>query len=693
MKREIMSDFLFELGVEEVPVSEINKVIEQLKDKLKSALSENRIDFTVMEAAATNKRFMIYIRDINPKANDSEEEVKGPSKSIAFDADNQPTIALKKFLESNNAKVEDLVEIEKKNKIYMTITKKTEGENTPSVLKRIIPEILSGLKFAKTMVWNTSRVPFVRPLRNLLALFDNQLIKLEFAGIQSSNLVKGHTLLSDNMIKVNSFKDYCELLNKNFVIVREDERRQKILEEIKEIEDEYKVKVRLNDKMLEDFIFNNEYPVVFLGKFDKKYLSLPTEIISTFMINEKKLLPVADNNNNLINIFVGVSSIPDENRNVCRGNEKVIRATFEDAAFFWDNDRKDNFFDLREKLKSVNLHQNLGNLYDKTERMVKISEFLLREIKKEELGESIKKAAKLCKNDLVTRMVREFPSLQGVMGGLYLKEFNTEPDIWNSVYWHYEPKGFNKTELPHLGGGILSLVDKIDNITGFISKGIKISSSKDPYGIRRDANAIIKTIIDFNLDFDLNSLIEFTVPFFSDGDEKNLRKLKETITNLFLLRTENILKDFMKIRYDIVNSVLNSSNLNIFRLFLRTRSVLKIVESDSIQILNPLHKRFKNIIKDHEMYSISDDLLIEQEEKVLYEIFKESKSSIEKLISENNYLQACSKILEMKPLIDNFFDKVLINADDKNIRENRIALLQKLENLLSKIATFSIIIE
>lgn len=686
-----MTDFLFELGVEEVPVSEIEPILEQLGSTFKRKLQEHLVEFGHMETAATNKRFMVYFEQINPKANDNEEQIKGPAKRIAYDDKGQPTVALQKFLEFNQVDISEVSEIETKKGVYLVIDKKTKGRLTVDILQDIVPLILGELTFNKTMVWNVSRVNFVRPIRNILAVFDGHLIPLSFAGINSSNFIYGHHLLSESLIEVNSFRDYCERLGKNFVILRQEDRKEKIQGEIKEIEDEFNAVIKLDDDMLNDYVYNNEYPVVFQGEFEKKYLSLPAEIISTFMIKEKKLLPAFTKEGKLISLFVGVSNIPDENQHVKRGNERVTRATFEDAKFFWDHDRQDDFLALRQELEKVMFHNDLGNFNEKTHRLAGLVEYLAKETKNRDLAEPLKEAALHCKNDLVTRMVREFPSLQGIMGGLYLKEKNTPEETWKAVYGHYEPKGFHSEPLEHTGAGLLSLTDKLDNIAAFLSKDIKISSSKDPYGIRRDANGIIKVIIDFKLDLDIQPLIRRAAANFSQGE--NLEELEQKIKNLFLSRLENVLKDFLKVRYDVVNAVLKSDQLNIHRMHLRALDVSKIVETENIEHLTALHKRLKNIVKKAEKFQVKPENLKEQAEKLLYEIFKETQPKADILISQCQYLQACSTVLEMKPMIDQFFDNVMVNDEDPALRENRIAMVQQIEGLLSEIADFSLIVD
>lgn len=683
-----MADFLFELGIEEVPVSEITAIKRQLLEKLKRSLQENRIKFQGIEAYATNKRFMLYIAKIAMKAEDKEEEVMGPAKRISIDENGKPTIALQKFMESHGVTTADIIEVETPKGLYMAINKFTPGVATDSVLQNALPQLLAELSFAKSMLWNKSRVPFVRPIRNILALFNNRLVNFEFAGIKSSNKISGHGLLSDDGIEVKSYREYIERLQKNFVIVREDERKEKILQEIKDIEDEFDAHVRLEPDMLNYYVYNNEYPVVFTGEFDEKYLELPQEIISTFMINEKKLNPVFSRENEILNIFVGVSNIPDENRFVADGNERVIQATFEDAKFFWDNDLKDDFVALRENLKNVMFQKDLGTFYDKTERMSFLIDVIVNNTGHKHLSEKVKKACLLCKNDLLTRMVREFPSLQGIMGGLYLKNTGVDSLVWESIYGHYEPKGYTDKKLEHLGAGILSIADKMDNLAAFISRGMKISSSKDPLGIRRDCNAIIKIILEFKLDFDISDLISASAGMFADGKEKK-QELEKKIQDLFLGRMENILKDIFKIRYDLVNAIIGNNHTLVYRTFLRATDMQTMENSDSLQDLVMIHKRLRNMIKNSQEFEFSVDLLTVEAEKLLNEIFEGSKGKIEELIGEKKYLQACSEILEMKPVIEKFFDDVLVMDKDEKIKQNRIALLQKMDALLSEIADFS----
>jgi len=410
------------------------------------------------------------------------------------------------------------------------------------------------------------------------------------------------------------------------------------------------------------------------------------------MTHEKKLLPVVDPAGKLSHHFVGVANIPDENRKVSHGNEKVIRATFEDAQFFWDMDRKLDFFALKPLLKNVMFQKELGTYLEKVGRLAALVDLLVNETHNESLREKLQKAAFHCKNDLLTTMVREFPSLQGIMGGLYLQEAGEDAVVWKAIYGHYQPRGLVDEPLDDLGAGILSIADRMDNIAGFVGKGIKISSSKDPYGIRRDANAIIKIIIDFKLSFDLGPLIRLGALNFAKQDA-DLRRDCETIRELFVSRLENALKDFWQFRYDVVNAVLAKDTLRIFDTFLKATALNQLIASGLVDPLAALQRRLKNICKGYARCNFSEGLLKEKEEKILSDVFKESKPRIDDWIIKKNYLQASSEILEMKPIIDRFFDKILVMDENEALRKNRIALLQRLDELLSGVADFSLLVE
>lgn len=688
-----MADFLFELGVEEVPVSEVPRIRDQLADAFRMELENEHLVMDKMEVAATNRRFMVYVTGLPHHANDRSEVLTGPSKRIAYDDAGKPAIPLLKFLEANGTSLEDVKEVETAKGIYMAVERRHKGQKTHRVIEKAIPRILAGLTFRKAMVWNDSRIPFIRPIRNILAVLDGELIAVEFAGVRSSHEIDAHPLLAEDKLEIHSYREYIEKLHKNFVIPGEREREKIILQDAISMAADLETTVEIDADMLQYYIFNNEYPVVFTGEFDRRYLTLPQEIIAEFMRNEKKLHPIHDGSGRMINHFLGVSNVPDEHRNVAGGNEKVIQATFEDASFFWESDRTEDFPALREKLSALVFHEGLGTFLDKSTRIQTLVEDLCRLTNNTAMTEDLKKAAEWCKNDLVTRMVGEFPSLQGIMGGLYLRETGVSESIWRPVYAHYEPRGYTPDPVTHLGGGLLSISDKIDNITAFLSKGIRTSSSSDPYGIRRDANSVIKVILDLGLDFDLADLIRNACSLLvSDESERNM--LVQKVVDLFHIRLDNVMRENLAIRHDVVDAVITSANLEIYRLHLKTLEISEMLGTPAIQPLVILHKRLKNISRsDDESGDVIPEHLHDQEEKVLYDILRQTQPTINRHLELREFRAVAAEILQMKPLIDNFFDNVLVMAKEEDLRRNRIALVRKIDHTLMQVADFTRIME
>ncbi len=687
-----MPDLLLEIGVEEVPAAEVPDISLRIETGICEHFRQAGLNFSAVERAATNRRFMYYLRDLPEKAEDRREQVSGPPRSIAYDENGAATVALRKFLELNQAAPEDLVEIETPKGSYVGLQKTIPGGRTPDIIREVLPAVLGSLSFNQSMLWNESRVPFIRPLKNLLVLYDNQLVEVEFAGIASSIKIYGHQLLSRGGLKVNNSRDYFELLSRHFVMLKEEDRRNKILSEITAVEEEFEVKVALDEGTMNSLVYGNEYPVVFWGRFDQEFLELPQEITTVFMIREKKLLPVFSADGSMRNIFVGVANIPDESGLVAAGYERVLRAVFEDARFFWQTDLQDDFQGLRQALKSVLFQRDLGSYYDKTERLPAILAVLTRECGRGEFLPDLRQAAMYCKNDLLTRMVREFPHLQGVVGGLYLREKKVSEVIWRAVYGHYLPRGYHDREMGSLAAGLLSIADRLDSIAALLSKKIKISGSKDPYGLRRDANAVIRIAIHFDLFFDLEPLLLAAAePFAAEGGPRE--ELLQSMRELFTAREETVFKEFCEFRYDLVNAVLKTTGLRFNQAHRKLSALARIIGSEPADQLVALQKRIKNIIRNHENYPFSENLLAAAEERLLFDVLQGSRERIMEAVIAHDYLEACSRLLELKPVVDEFFARIMVMAEQEDLRRNRLALLQKINELIESIADFSLIID
>ncbi len=685
-----MSTFLFELGVEEIPTADILPLLTQMKEGLSQRLKDARIAHAPIEASATNRRIMFYISEISMKTEEIREDLIGPAKRICFMENGQAAIPLQKFMEFNGISIDELLEIDTPKGVYMGIRRMIAGEATGAILPDILNQLLSSLSFRKAMQWNSSRIPFIRPVTHILAMLDRQPLPVHFAGINSSLSTRGHRLLSDGMIIVESFEDYLEELSRNFVMLDAEDRRNKIMMELTDFEEEFETTIPIPPQMMDHFVYQNEYPVVYSGRFHKKYLELPQEIISTFMVSEKKLVPVYSRDGQLKNAFIGVGNIPDEIGNVASGTERVITATFEDAQFFWNSDRQVDFFSLRDKLTSLSFQESLGDYLAKSKRVSSLSSRLAELTANGHLKQFLIKAGQNCKNDLLTQMVREFPTLQGVMGGLYLKEAGAEEDVWQSVYAHYEPKGFLDSRHLSPAAVLLSLADKLDNICGLISKGVKVSSSKDPFGIRRDASAIIRLIYDHRLDFDLWEMVSLAISQYNCPDDT---QILEQIKGLFVSRLEQILKEQLNIRYDLSNSLLSVFEPRLVSLFIRAEQIGPLLNNQASLDLIILHKRLKNITHTVQGIEINPKLFKHPTEEMLYEVFNETADPFEQFINGQSFAEACSLMLDLKPIVDSYFDDILIMDPDPLVRENRLSQLSKLAMRIDRIIDFSLIVE
>jgi len=683
------NDFLLEIGIEDIPAQYCAGIAGQFESLFREKLQREKLEFQSLEVFITCRRLVLFIKNLAARTADKVELIVGPAKKIAFDEENRPTVALEKFIEKNGAKLEELVEKETEKGIYIAFQKLIPGINSAEILRQLIPEVLSEIKFPKTMFWNDSRIPFVRPITNILALLGDDLLELKFAGIETSNRVKGHFLLSVDEIVVHNAIEYFQKLTQNFVLVSPEERRGKIMAEIRELQEDTHFVIDLDSEMIDYFVYANEYPVVFYGEFPVEFLEIPQEIIVTFLKKEKKILPVYNEENQLMNIFIGVANIPDELGYVKTGYEKVLSATLEDARFFWSNDLKENFYGLTNQLKQFMFGRDLGSYYEKAQRLIVLVDWITEFQPYLHLKQHLKRAAQLSKNDLLTRMVREFPSLQGIIGGLYLKEKGEAEMVWKAVYYHYQPAGFTSENLVSLEGALLALCDKIDNIAALLNSGVRVSGSRDPYGIRRDANAIIKILIELKIDLDLLDLIRLDLTELKNNPADNIKTIG-ILREFFFARLENVFRELKMYPADLIRAVLGpNESLNVFQIFLKLESVRSVLEQKGSEDLILMHKRIKNILAGKEARKFSSQLIVQDEEKFLYEAINSAERSIKGALESRDYLAACSLILEVKPALDQFFEKVMVMAEDEKIQSNRLGLLQKLDTIILNIADFS----
>lgn len=681
---------LLEIGVEELPSRFGQSTLEQIENNLSKLLTEERVNFDNIEKYATPRRLTFIIKNIADKASDLEEEVKGPAKKIAFDAEGNFTKPALGFMKSKGLKEEDVYFKQVGNAEYLFGTIKQEGKETSEVLKNIIPEAIKNVTFPKAMRWGGKNMRFARPIRWMVALLNDNVLEVDLEGIKSSNVTKGHRFLGEREFEVNSIEEYFEKLENNYIVLDQNKRKEMIRNQAIEVANFLGGEVEFDEDLLEEITFLVEYPTAFYGEFEEDYVKLPKEVVTTPMKEHQRYFPVLKDGKLLPN-FIAVRN-GDSNRIdlVKAGNEKVLKARLADALFFYKEDTKKPLESFIDKLHTVVFQAKLGTIYDKSLRIEKLSQVIIDELKMSESKENTIRAAKLCKADLVTNMVFEFTELQGIMGRDYAKISGENEEVCEGIFEHYLPR-FAGDILPETNAGIaLSIADKLDSIAGFFAIGIKPSGSQDPYALRRQALGILSILLDKKLSVNLNSLISAALDNYSNIDF-NKEEVSEQIVEFFVERVKNLFKD-LGIRYDVIDAVLNNNLDDISDIHTRALELNRWLQKDELVEMLTAFNRVSTLAQKATGDMVKKELLKEDAEMKLYNSFKEIKSNVESLLKDKKYNEALDAFATLRPLVDNLFDNVMVMDKDEAIKENRLGLLKQIYSTMLTICDLSKIV-
>jgi len=684
MKKEL----LIEIGTEEIPAGYLNPALEAFAEKLKHFLNDSNICFGDIKTYGTPRRMTLFINDVDEKQPDFEEELIGPPKKVAIDNDGNFTKAAYGFAASQNVDVNELKIIIKDKKEYVGIKRTKSGENTIDLLKNALADIILSIPFPKHMRWGQGDIKFVRPIHWILAIFGKEIIPFNIGDVQSSNYTIGHRFMANNKITVESFKDYQKKLEENFVIIDIEKRKHTILTKAREIAKSINGFLDEDMELIETVANLCEYPIPLLGYFDSKFLTLPKEILITTMKKHQKYLPIFNSEGQLLPNFIIVSNTqPKDIKKVVDGNSKVIRARFSDAEYYFDKDKKILLKDRVEKLKKVIFQEKLGTYYEKTERLIKLCDFITSLVDPS-LKEKTKRAAYLCKADLVTGMVYEFPALQGIIGGELAKLQKEDEEVAKAIYEHYLPQSPEDPIPSTLIGKILSLADKIDSLTGFFGIGIVPKGASDPYGLRRMAIGIIRIITETDFNCDYTQLIKVAYENIKNKVSKSYEEVLSTIMDFI----ENRLYYQMQLaglRTDIVDSIISTHPVNLAN----AKKIIEIMNKESQSpLFNDLmlgFKRVANITKGLDKSDFDTNLFKEEAEKKLYESYIQATERLREIIEKRNFSDIPELLANLKPMIDEYFEKVLVMDKDQKIRENRLSFLVALRKLFSNIMDFT----
>ena len=677
-----MIDFLLEIGFEEFPPHFLRPAAEDLTEKIEKLLKEKKIFHRSVRTIYTPRRMGTLVLGLSRRQKAQIIEIQGPPKKFAYDGKGKPTDKLLGFMKANNLKPSDIISKRTKRGDYVCGKKEITGASTEDILHDNIPEIIKSLEFPKTMVWNQERVRFPRPIRWIVALLDKKPLRFEFAGVQANRYSWPNQHFSFKPIRLEKPREYINFLRHGGVIVDPNERKKTILTRIKQMADKAKGKPLYDDDMIEEINCTTEYPEVILGEFNPEYMRLPEEVLMTVLQAHGNVIWINDTNK-YIYVF---SAKKKALQNVQAGYSRVMDSRLQDALFYYQNDMKRGLQDMLNQTKGMMWLQDLGTLHDK---VVRLKDFAgqFKSLTDVDI-EVVKRAALLCKADLLSEMVREkeFTSLQGIMGGYYAKASGESEPVVKAISEHYLPR-FVGDRLPKSKpGGFLSVTDKLDNVVGAFLSGNRPSGSYDPFAVRRNGYAVIN-ILDFHaFEVSLLNAIDTMLGLY------NRKFDTKVLFEFFNERLMRYLQD-KGYRYDEINAVLATWQGNVADARKRCEALKGFRDRPEFVKLVIGQKRVRNILKDLEKVATVDKGLIrEPAEKALLKMGKQVGSEIEALISQKSYPEVLILLLKMRPVIDKFFDDVLVMCEDKQLRENRMALVSIINRLFLQFADFSQIV-
>jgi glycyl-tRNA synthetase beta chain len=678
-----MKSFLLEIGCEEIPARFVPRGLEILCDAVVSLLEKSSIGYGKIFEYATPRRLALRIEGVSESQKDRVTETLGPPKKAAYDDKGLPTKAAIGFAKSLNVDVSNLRLVKTERGEYVAAIVEEKGRSAVEVLSEALPKLISSLPLPKSMRWGNGTLRFFRPIQWILAVFGNEIIPFEIDGIKSGSVSYGHRFLSPGDIEINNPSEYPDLLLKNRVIAGIAERKERIAEEMKKAGVANNCIVHKDDELLDTVTNLVEYPAVIIARFEDKFISLPKELLITVMRTHQKYFSTEDNNGDILPYFIVVSNTKSENSDTVRkGAERVLRARLEDARFYCTEDQKIPLMGYVEKLKGVTFQDKLGSLHDKVERIKSLCSFISEKINFHP-KEKILRASMLCKADLVTGVVREFPELQGYMGMIYALNSGEDKETATAIYEHYQPK-FAGDALPGgETGTIISLADKMDNIASFFSLGLIPSGSEDPYALRRQAAGIINILQNNDYPLPLDELIDLAIQGLSVSSE-NRKPLTGKILQFFNQRIEAILLS-QGYSYDLVNAALATGSLNMKGLKYRIDALSDLKKNPAFPGLLMAAKRVYNILAKAQPGTMNENLLTDTAEKNLFTALAKVKNEVE----GKNF----RALFELENPVNAFFDSVLVMDKDDSVKNNRITLLFLVRNVFDYLGDFSKIVE
>jgi glycyl-tRNA synthetase beta chain len=685
-------DLLLEIGVEEIPSAYMTEALANLKENAVLKLSQARLNYQAINCFGTARRLALIVNGLDERQSDAVIENRGPKKTAAFDAEGNASKAGLGFARSQGVEFKELEIREHTGLEYMYAVKKEKGAPTEEILPEILTEIIQSLSFPRSMRWGIYHFRFARPIRWLTAVYADQLVELKIENVVSGMYTMGHRFLSPGRLEIKNLADYREKLQENYVVLNQLERKDMISRQIKAVAATGGGEAMENDALLNEVTYLVEYPTAFHGHFDPDYLEVPPEVLTTSMIEHQRYFPIFNKAGKLLPGFIGISNGTADNIDTVRaGNERVLKARLEDALFFWREDLKKDWDQIAGQLDAVLFHERLGTVGEKVIRLQKNAVSIAGQIGGIDLA-AVERAAFLCKTDLLSSMVYEFPELQGIMGRYYALEAGETPAISEAIYEHYLPR-FAGDELPaSLVGIALSLAEKIDHLTGFFALDIKPSGSQDPYALRRQAMGIATIMLDKQPDIDLEKTIGDAYDNLTGVELVHSRdEVIGEVLDFIRQRLRGILTE-RGYSYDVIDAVFAVQGLDIADIEMRIKAVAEFKNLPGAKDFMVVYNRAHNLSKSWESDEINRDLLQEDTEIELLQAVEKVSPIVKDSIRQFDYTEALMQIIELRPYVDAFFDQVMVMSPDPEIKALRLGLLKKIADLCKLIADFSKIV-
>lgn len=680
--------------MEELPARYVADTVSQLKINTEELLKKERVQYSDIIIYTTPRRLALIIKGLEDMGTSAEEKVKGPSKKISFDEEGNPSKALQGFMRGQKVEQDSIIIEEVNGEEYVFARVMKKSKSLEQVFSSNMESFIKKINFPKTMKWGGKNLRFARPIRWILSLLDDETIPFEMEGIKVSNVTRGHRFLGSNNILIDHVDNYVDLLNKNYVIVDQAERKDIIRYGSEKLVREKGGSIQQDEELLDEITNIVEYPTPIIGRIKEEYLSLPMDVITTPMKEHQRYFPVIDDKGRLLPYFITVRNGDDNHTDiVIKGNEKVLGARLEDAKFFYKDDIKFPLEQYVTKLENITFQEKLGNMLTKTKRIqklaVKIGDYL--EVG-EETEKNIDRAGYLSKADLTTKMVSEFTELQGKMGMEYASHSGENEIVSLAIFEQYLPR-YSGDQLPSTtAGAVISIADKLDSIAGLFAIGIQPTGSQDPFALRRSALGIINIILDKKLNLSLNELIDFSLYVYVEENSLafDYNKVKSEIMDFFLGRLRNMFLD-SGIRYDIIDAIIKTEGDDIYDLKIRADKLNDWLNKEGLSDILTAFNRVSTLAEKAISSDVKRDLLTEDEID-LYDSYNNIEERALNLINKKEYDKALDILTSLKDPIDNFFEKVMVMVDDEALKYNRLGLLRKIYDIMMKVCDLSQIV-